>query len=111
MTTRHLTVRILLALGLVLLAGGLALGFMPRSALGVSCGSAYRGTSDAFVADATNSFWMQDRQATGSVMKYSEACSSTRSGGRTQSVPLLVVGLGLLIAGLVVLAPHDQKTD
>lgn len=112
MSTQRLLVRLFLALGLALLGGGIAMGFLPHSALGVSCGSAFRGTGDARVADLTNALWMDDRHVDGSrsLAKFSEACSSSRSAARTPAVLLLVLGGVMLTAGVVLAAPAGRPT-
>lgn len=113
MSARHLTVRILFALGLALLAGGLLLGFLPHSAPGaygslVACGSAFRGSDDAAVDDIQSTLQGGPASLGPSPLgSASSACSAARSNARAPAVVLLVLAAGLVLAGLVVLAPHD----
>lgn len=84
--TKALTV-----VGLALLAGGLLLGIAPMHAQGSDCGSAFRASSDAQVADLVDSF--SGRSGTAA-----EECSDKRSG-RQPVAWCLVVGGGVLLLG------------
>lgn len=116
MTAKVLTTRILLALGLALLAGGLVLGFLPKTAPGalgpVSCGSAFHGTGAATVDDyqATLSGGAADLGLS-PLGSTSTACAVARSGAKTTPIALLVFGTGLLSAGIVVAASKERKAE
>lgn len=103
MTTRALTARILIVAGLALFAAGLVLGFLPKTAAGVNCGSAFHASTDAQVADfgatLTGSF------AVPPLGGYAAACADARSGAKAPAVGLLVVGGVLAAAGGVAALP------
>jgi hypothetical protein len=113
MTTKALTTRILITLGLALLAGGLVLGLLPKTAPGaygpVSCGSAFRGSSAATVDDyqATLSGGPADLGLS-PLGSASSACAAARSSAKTAPVVLLVLGGGLLLGGIVVAASRER---
>jgi hypothetical protein len=80
-------------LGLIaggLLAAGLVAGFVPVSASGVSCGSAFHGSDASAVSDYSSALMGLDGGASG-------ACSSARSTPRVLAWVLLVPGV--LLAG------------
>jgi hypothetical protein len=106
-STRALLIRILLATGLVLLAGGLILGFLPKSAAGVSCGSAFHGTDAATVADygSTLTGSLDVPPAGG----YAAACDDARSSAKTAPIVLLVLGGAALVGAAVVAAPSTGQ--
>lgn len=105
MSTRTLTARILIVAGLVLLAGGLILGFLPKTAPGpfgpVSCGSAFRGSSDAAVTDFQDTLGGGPSAPLGSA---ETACAAKRSDARTLPVVLLVLGGAALLSGVAAAA-------
>jgi hypothetical protein len=108
-STRALLIRILLAAGLVLLAGGLILGFLPKTAAGVSCGSAFHGTDAATVADYGSTL-------TGSldappVGGYAAACADARSAAKTAPIVLLVLGGAALVSGIVLAASKNPTSE
>lgn len=113
MTAKVLTARILIALGLALLAGGLILGFLPKTAAGslgpVSCGSAFHGTGAATVDDyqATLSGGAADLSLS-PLSSTSAACAAARSNAKTAPIVLLVLGGGLLVGGVVVAASKER---
>lgn len=104
MTTKTLTARILLALGFALFAGGLVLGFIPKTADGISCGSAFKASTDAAVADygSTLTGSYTDPPLSGS---YARDCADTRTAAKAPAVTLLVIGGALIAAGAVTALP------
>jgi hypothetical protein len=91
----------MLIVGLALtLAGGL-LGFLPRSAGGVSCGSAFVGSRAPAVADLTAAI---EADSLGVALgdrigEYATRCADRRSSARILAVVPLALG-GVLLAGL-----------
>jgi hypothetical protein len=98
-----LLVRVLFVVGLGLLAGGVLLGFLPRSAGGVDCGSAFRSSDAAAVADYGRAI---DADRTGddldSLSPSADRCSDARSTTRGPAVVLITLGAAGVAAGLVV---------
>jgi hypothetical protein len=72
--------------GLVLLLAGLLLGFLPRSAQGVTCGSAFVASGKPYVSDLL-----------GETRGARADCVDTRSGARTPAIVLLSVGGALTL--------------
>jgi redox-regulated HSP33 family molecular chaperone len=111
-TSRVLLVRILLAAGLVLLAGGLLIGFLPRSAADVSCGSAFHGNGDALGADFGRAAAADSAGVRlGSVTAISDRCSDARSATRIPAIVLLVLGGAAAAAGLTAAAGKTAAED
>jgi hypothetical protein len=107
-TTRALLARAVLAAGLALIAGGLLVGFLPRTASGVRCGSAFHGTSDAQTADYTTA--IQADQAglpAGPVTTAVDACNVARSQPRTVAVTLLILGAASTLAAAAAATTRD----
>src|SRR6266568_2662789 len=95
--------RVLLVVGLALLAAGLLWGFLPRSAGGVGCGSAFVGSRAAEMADLTGAI---DADTTGmpmdrSVGYYADRCADVRSAGRIPAILLIAAGTVLSLGGYV----------
>lgn len=109
MSTRVLTARILIVSGLVLLAGGLILGLLPKTVPGVfgpvSCGSAFHGSDAAAVTD------FQDTLGGGALSaplgSAEAACATKRSDARTVPILLIVLGTGAVIGG-VTAGPYSK---
>lgn len=81
--------------GAALFAVGLLVGFIPTSAGGASCGSAFIATDDAFGADLYGSM-------TGGSVDHQVLCSDRRSLLRVPAIGLILVGGGLGAAGWAV---------
>jgi hypothetical protein len=86
--------RVLAVIGLALLAAGLTVGLLPRSAQGVTCGSVFVGRGNAFVSDLLGETRGAEAQ-----------CADERAAARLPAVGLLVGGAALLIGAAVVGAP------
>jgi hypothetical protein len=113
MTAKVLTTRILIVLGLALLAAGLVLGLLPKTAPGaygpVSCGSAFHGSSAARVDDYQATLSGGPAEVGLSPLgSTSSTCAAARSGAKTAPVVLLVLGAGLLVGGVVVAASKER---
>jgi hypothetical protein len=107
-TTRALLTRTLLAAGLALIAGGLLVGFLPHTAGGVRCGSAFHGTSDATEADyGTATQADQTGIPTGPVTTAVDACNAARSQPRTFAVTLLALGAASTLAAAAAATGRD----
>ncbi|MBO0879703.1 MAG: hypothetical protein J2P17_04900 [Mycobacterium sp.] len=94
--------RVLSLVGVLLVVAGLVTGFMPVSAQGTNCGSAFHASRDAEIADLTNA--MEADSAGVSLFNVgstAEACSSLRSTVRIPAVVLLVLGGCVLLVRVV----------
>lgn len=111
MSTRVLA-RTLIVAGLALLAGGLILGFLPKTAAGpfgpVACGSAFHGTGDAASADFQDTLGAGVSAPLGSA---EAACAAARSNARTAPIVLMVLGSVGLLAGVAVAVKDPRVTD
>ena len=83
----------LVTVGAVLLLAGLVLGFVPLSAGGVGCGSAFNPSDDAFVSDLADSMAGNEGEAIA-------GCDDQRGDYRPVALALSFFGLGLLDAGV-----------
>jgi hypothetical protein len=102
---RAMTIRrTLLLVGLALVAGGLLLGFLPRSVSGVSCGSPFIASKAPFVADLSDALFGRDRDIAG-------RCADARSAGQVPAILLLVVGGVLSLGTLYVEASAAEKAE
>lgn len=90
--------RVLLLVGLALVAGGLLFGFLPRSVSGENCGSAFVENRSVWTADVGNAMG-------GRSTNIADRCSDTRSSGRIPALVLLVLG-GMLAVGSVFIGPE-----
>lgn len=94
--------------GLVLVAG-LILGFVPVSAYGVSCGSAFAGSDDAEGADFARAIQADERGVIlGDLDAVAGACDGSRSLIRPFAFASLATATGLLIAAVAVKPRHVQ---
>lgn len=95
------TVRLTAIAGALLLGVGLLIGFLPVHAAGVSCGSAFVKTDNAFVVDLAKAV-RADRLGTDldNPVGTQAACSDARSGRLVPTVVLLVLGGVGLVAGV-----------
>lgn len=88
--------------GFLVVVAGLITGFMPVSAQGTNCGSAFHASRDAETADLTHAM-----EADGAgvslfdVSSTADACSSLRSTVRIPAVVLLMLGGCVLLVGAV----------
>ena len=99
-----MTSRVLFLVGGVLLGIGLVLGFVPVSAGGASCGSAFVASDAAQVSDyatVLSGGSLGDAHAAGD-------CSASRSTWRVLSLALSVPGLLVLGGGAVVLGRERE---
>jgi hypothetical protein len=111
-STRVLIARILAVSGLVLLAGGLILGLLPKTVPGafgsVSCGSAFHGNSDAAVTDFQDTLGGGLTAPLGSA---EAACAAKRSDAKTVPVVLLVLGGAAVLGGVAAAASGSAKPE
>lgn len=99
MTTR----RVLLLVGLVLLAGGLLMGFLPRSAGGVSCGSPFAASNQsAYTRDLVNSMYGQRTDV-------AAQCAAARSSGQVPAIILSVAGAMVLVGSAFVTPSRPEQ--
>lgn len=87
-----MTSRLLIVLGVLLLAAGLAVGLTSASAHGTSCGSVFVSSNRADVADYANAFGGIRTDLAGQ-------CADTLSGRRSVTLALLIPGVIALVAG------------
>lgn len=89
---------ILLGLGLTLLVAGLAIGLVPPTFAGTSCGTPWFGSRTANVADLTRAI---DADAAGvdlpDVGSIADGCTAVRRSPRLISMLLLIGAAGALI--------------
>lgn len=96
---RAMTGRTLAAVaGFALVIAGTVLGFLPRTAAGASCGSAFLGSGEAAVTDLI-----------GETSGAAAACGDARSTTRLPALILLPVGAVLLVGSAAGPRP-DQAT-
>lgn len=100
--------RVVLLTGLAFVVLGLALGLAPRTASGVSCGSAFAPSDKAEVADATAAILADNGGGPYRDRDLAGRCQDTRTAMRFPAIALLVIG-GLTTAGVTV--KHLQDRD
>jgi hypothetical protein len=95
--------KILGLIGGVMLAVGLTIGFVPVSASGASCGSAFVASDSAAVADYMS---VLRGQGMGQAV---DDCASSRSSWRLVALALLIPGALVGGAGLFALATAKEN--
>lgn len=85
----------LIVAGLLLLAAGLVLGFVPQSARGTGCGSVFHASDEATVGDLVSSFDGESGSAQAS-------CDDRRALYKPVVWVLVILGAGAVIAATFV---------
>jgi hypothetical protein len=96
-SAHQLAFRLLAVLAVVLIAAAGLIGFLPTSAYGVNCGSAFAPSRDADVADISDTF-AGYAPRTGTVGGVADACSDGHSTRRTFAIVVLVAAAGASVA-------------
>ncbi|MGW5259725.1 hypothetical protein ACWEQG_02040 [Microbispora sp. NPDC004025] len=81
-------------IGALVLVAGLLVGFIPVSSSGVTCGSAFVESREAFVHDLTESMFNR-------VSSVAQACEDLRSLVRIPAIVLVVIAVILLFGAIV----------
>ena len=90
-----MTSRLLIVVGVLLLAAGLTVGLTSASASGTICGSVFVSSNRADVADYANAFG-------GVRTDLATQCADTLNGRRSTMLVLLIPGVIALLAGAAV---------